>query len=368
MEILLLNTNFETVAIVDSFKSMIWTDRYDSYGDFELYVPATPETLSLFQPDYYLWSKDSSHTMIIEELSIDTDAEEGNYLTVTGRSLESILDRRIIWGQRVLNGNFQDAIKTLLEECIISPAIEERKIPNFTFAESTDAKITGLTIDTQYTGDNLYDVIHDLCDENNIGFQVILNNQNNFVFWLYAGTDRSYAQTENTYVIFSPSFDNIINSNYYTSKATLKNVALVAGEGEGNSRKMTTVGESSGLDRRELFTDARDVSSDTESGTLSTTDYTAQLKAKGEQALSENVATIAFESEVDATRIFQYGIDFFMGDIVQIVNEYGIEGSAYITEFIISQDESGYTTYPTFQMKEEKEKSSSVDNSTTVLG
>ena len=41
MEILVLNTNFETVYIVDSFKSMIWTDRYNEYGDFEIYLTLT---------------------------------------------------------------------------------------------------------------------------------------------------------------------------------------------------------------------------------------------------------------------------------------------------------------------------------------
>ena len=36
MEILVLNTNFESVYIIDSCISMIWTDRYNEYGDFEI--------------------------------------------------------------------------------------------------------------------------------------------------------------------------------------------------------------------------------------------------------------------------------------------------------------------------------------------
>ena len=38
MEIYVLNTNFESVAVVDEFESLIWTDRYDEAGDFELYM------------------------------------------------------------------------------------------------------------------------------------------------------------------------------------------------------------------------------------------------------------------------------------------------------------------------------------------
>lgn len=35
-------------------------------------------------------------------------------------------------------------------------------------------------------------------------------------------------------------------------------------------------------------------------------------------------------------------------DMVQIVNEYGIEGKARVTEFIRSQSKEGLDSYPTF--------------------
>lgn len=356
MEILVLNTNFETVYIVDSFKSMIWTDRYNEYGDFEIYLALTnnSDILKYLKEDYYLLLKDSEHCMIIEDLTIDTDVEDGNYFIVTGRSLESILERRIIWGQKVLTGNLQDAIETLLNESIISPSITDRKIDNFIFEPSTDPRITELTVDAQFTGDNLYVVIKTLCQSHNIGFKIVLNDNNQFVFSLYAGTDRSYNQNINPYVVFSPKFENIINSNYFTSKANLKNVTLVAGEGEGASRKTTTVGSGSGLNRRELFTDARDISSNVYGGTLTTEQYIEKLKARGIEKLAEHTVKTAFEGEVEATRLFKYGEDFFIGDIVQIANEYGHEGRAYISELIISQNEDGISIYPTFQTFQEE--------------
>lgn len=97
----------------------------------------------------------------------------------------------------------------MLNECIISPSIADRKISNFVFVPSTDPKITSLKIDNQYTGDCLYDVIKGLCEENNIGFKIVLTDENKFAFSLYAGVDRSYEQTENPYVVFSPNFENI---------------------------------------------------------------------------------------------------------------------------------------------------------------
>ena len=355
MELLVLNTNYESIAIIDAYESMIWTDRYNAYGDFEMYFAMNDRLLEFLKEDNYVWMKDSEHTMIIEDIKINADTEEGNHLIVTGRSLESLLERRIIWGQRIFTGNLQDAIQTMLNENIISPAIGERRIANFIFVPSTDPKITSLTIDAQYTGDDLYTVIKGLCEENNIGFKIVLTDDNQFVFSLYAGVDRSYDQTENPYVVFSPNYENIINSNYFSSKASFRNVTLVAGEGEGASRKTTVVGSGSGLDRRELFTDARDVSSDTEEGTLSDAEYIAQLRTKGLKNLADHIVTTAFEGEVEVTRLFKYGEDFFIGDIVQIANEYGNEGAAYISELVFSRSDEGFSVYPTFKTISEKE-------------
>lgn len=349
MELLVLNTDFESVAVIDTYESMIWTDRYNAYGDFEIFFAMDTQLLQYLKEDYYLWLKDSEHCMIIEDIKINADTEEGNHLIITGRSLESILERRIIWGQRIFNGNLQNGIQTMLNECIISPSIADRKISNFVFVPSTDPKITSLKIDNQYTGDCLYDVVKGLCEKNNIGFKIVLTDENKFAFSLYAGVDRSYEQTENPYVVFSPNFENIINSNYYSSRASFRNVTLVAGEGEGAARRTAIVGSASGLDRRELFTDARDISSDTEDGTLSDAEYMAQLRTKGLKNLADHIVTTAFEGEVEVTRLFKYGEDFFIGDIVQIANEYGNEGSAYISELVISNSEEGLSIYPTFK-------------------
>ena len=270
MDLFVLDQNLEAIAIVDTYNSLIWTDRYQECGDFELYRSISKELLEYIKQDYYLVNNESEHTMIIEKLLINSDPEEGNHITVTGRSLESILERRIIWGLKTISGNLQNGIKTLLEENIISPKDPDRKIDNFVFEESTDPAITELGIDAQYTGDNLYEVIKKICVERGIGFKVTLNDQKQFVFKLYAGVDRSYEQVERPHVVFSPSFDNIIDSNYIESKSSLKNVTLVGGEGEGSERKYVTVGSESGLDRRELFTDARDISSDVGDGKVLT--------------------------------------------------------------------------------------------------
>ena len=191
-------------------------------------------------------------------------------------------------------------------------------------------------------------VISEICRLTGLGFKVTLNDKKQFVFKLYAGADRTYAQTENPYVVFSPKFENIANSNYLESKKEYKNVALVAGEGEGAERKTTSVGEGSGLERRELFVDARDISTTTEDNvTLSDEEYKKQLAQRGDEKLAESVAAQSFEGQVEMTKMFEYGKDFFIGDIVQIANEYGMESRARISEIVTAIDTQGTVTYPT---------------------
>lgn len=355
MILLMLNQSLEVIATVDMFESIIWTERYSSYGEFELYTSMNYGLCELFQLGYYLWNKDTTQVMIIEDIKIDTNSEEGAHLTVSGRSLESILERRIIWNQTILEGNFQNGIKKLLDENIIAPIDQTRQILNFEFKASEDPEITKITVSAQFRGDNLYEALMNLCSAESVGFRIYLSDDNKFVFELYIGVDRSYSQFENPYVIFSPKFENIVNSNYLESNKTLKTVTLVVGEeGEGAEQKTTTVslqsGPGLGLDRRELYTDARDISSKSGDGddTLSDSEYMSHLTNRGKEELAENAITKSFEGEIETSHMFRYGKDFFKGDIVQLMNEYGIESRVRVTEMVWSQNTEGTKIYPTF--------------------
>lgn len=359
MEAVILDTNFDTEAVIDVYESFIWTDRYCDYGDFEIYAPLTSEIVAHCKMDYYVYLKESEHMMIIEDLEIITDVETGIHVKITGRSLESILLRRIVWQQTLINGNLQNGIKKLIRQNIGDLALASRTVSNFRFVDSTDPEITNLSVKAQFTGDVLLDAIKALCAPFGIGFKITLNDNNQFVFKLYKGKDRSYNQTANPFVIFSPDFENFINSNYLESRTNLKTVALIAGEGEGLQRKTaSTVNPEdpikTGLYRRELYVDARDISStyrDEETGedvVLTDEEYRLLLVERGDEKLAEYLTEKSYEGEVDFQSMFVYGEDFFLGDTVQLKNEFGIENVGRIDEIVFSRDKDGYKVVPTF--------------------
>ena len=352
MDLRILDTNFQTIKVLDAYDSLVWRESYYKAGSFELFTEVNPSVLEFAQKENYIVMKDTDRVMIIEDIAIDTDIDTGNFFKITGRSLESIIDRRIVWGLKTYNGNLQNGIKALLNESIIAPSDSNRKISNFIFKETNDPTVTSLTIDTQWTGDNIYDIVSGLCYVYDIGYKITLNNSNQFVFELYAGADRTYDQDKNPYVIFSPTFENLVNSNYYESNSNLKNITLIGGQGEGKDRIYTTYGSGSGLSRRELFTDARDLAPkdpETEKD-LTESQYKTLLQNRGKAKLDEHIEIVAFEGEVESQKSFVYNKDFFLGDVVQLENEYGFIGETRILEVVTSMDQTGYSVYPTFSI------------------
>lgn len=368
----LLDSKYDAYDVIDKFKSLLWTVRFTKVGEFELYVPADLDVIKRFHEGDYVWIEDSDRLMIIEDINLQTDVEDGDYLIISGRSLESILERRIIWGMTVITGNFQNGIRTLLERNVISPASEKRKIPNFTFKESTDPRITELTVEAQYFGENLYEEIEKLCEEKKVGFRVLPKGSGGFEFSLYVGEDRSYNQIKNPWVVFSPNYENLQASNYLYSKKNLRNATLVGGQGENWNRDTieVTTDSSAGLNRRETFTDASGVTNDTtgieSDDTLAEEEkqeiiqalndqYLEQLQQKGQEELAKTSITETFDGEIDASLQYVYGKDFNLGDIVQIGNAYGMEASTRVSEIVISHDSTGKTIVPTFTVKSDEE-------------
>lgn len=351
MGYLLLNPAYESTDPVEIYDSLIWTERFWEAGDFEIYVPASMGVHDMYLEDYYLWSSDSDRLMIIEDVEDNTDVENGSFTTITGRSLESILERRIIWNQTILSGNFQNGIKKLLDENAIAATDPARRIPGLRFVPSLDPAITSLTIDAQYMGDNLYDAIVDLCKEKKIGFKIIMPTDGDLIFTLYAGLDRTYDQLTNPRVVFSPNFDNLAESTFRRSMRSHKTVNLVAGEGEGTAKKRTTVsrpeGPGSGFARREMYYEASGVSSN--NGAIPNATYLQQLAQKGLEVLADHTRERKFDGKIENLPDLKYTEHYYLGDLVQVENEFGATGRSRITEFIRSHSKTAIEAYPTLE-------------------
>lgn len=357
-DIYVLDQSFTLKGIIDSYESVIWRPSYSEVGDFEIYLGATVERINLLRQNYYVVRSSDitvengvttyKRVMVIKNIELTTNVEDGDYLTVTGRELKFLLHSRIVWKMTTLNGTAENAIRTLVNQNAINPTDSKRVIPTLRLAAAI-----GLTdsIEMQVTGNYLDDTITKICTTYNYGWDVYISN-GALVFELYMGLDRSYGQSDRPYVVFSDDFDNLYNTDYQLNTEEYANCTLIGGEGEGAERKYTSVGtNNSGLNRYEVFTDARDISSDGEDETtIPLAAYLLLLQQRGRENLAELAYTEGFSGEVLSNVAFKYGKDFYIGDMVTVINSYGISKNVRVLSAIESEDQSGTKLIPQFNI------------------
>ncbi len=354
MVVYILDSNFDVIDCIEDYISLIWTTRYSKRGDFEIMVKASRENVQKLRKGRYLVREYDingtyrENVMIVQNVQIQTDVENGDNFIVSGYDLKDIIHRRVIMGQTIFNNSpVRTAIYSLLSNHLISPVDTNRTVSDFVF-DLTPSIGSDVYMTSQVTGDNLGDYIEELLEKNGYGYKVYVESGVMYMT-LTEGTDRSTEQSINPFVVFSEGFDNLLSTDYSENMNDYANAAYVAGEGEGFERRILPVGNAQGLDRHEIWVDARDISSN--EGEISDTEYNNMLTNRGNEYLSEHGITTLFDGNVNNNVNYQYGVDYFLGDIVQVITEYGISLPARITEIIESDDTTGSMMLPTFEYK-----------------
>lgn len=360
MNLRVLSENQRTpMALLDNYQleSVVWVDRYDTVGQFEVVLPYSSEIIKYLRIDDYIDTPMSDKVMIVESIEIKTDPEQGNKFIARGRSVESILDRRIIIEQTNINTTLQAGVQTILNNEVINSRFPERNYGIVSFQTSNDPAVTTFTLNAQYYAENVLEAITNICQQAGLGFKMTMDVTRSFAFSLYAGKDRSYDQNTNRYVVFSPAFDNLLSSNYFASSAPYKNYVLVwtspsGGLGSPLNSQVWIPAIGGGLLRRETSLEASDMSK-TVAGTsnqISDAEFHNMLTQRGWEELSNHTGIYQFDGQVNMRDTYKYLTDFYLGDIVQIVDEFGASKRVQVTEMTLSEDlANGFQAYPTLQ-------------------
>ncbi len=360
-----ISVNLE--AVCDSFSSLLWDVEYYSCGAFEIYIAATPQNLSIFKKGRIIGrSDDRQHYGIIEKIQLNADAENGDYLTISGRFLMSLLSRRIIYPQAIINTEtaYHEIIKKVINwNCFNTDSVmmRMRSIPGLEIG-GFSGKCWEKTAQLQVSYENLMDWIYKICETiggtANIRLKSDENGQYSLLFELSEGTDRSISQDENPHIIFLDSYNNLLSFDYLTDSTEYRNFAYIFGCDEGIKRKNTFIytGENTPqhFERYECYVDARDLSDEIQVGgttaKLLDSEYYAMLKERGAKNLvpvtEKSESTIAVDS-----RQYQYNKDYFLGDYVTVEHQrFGlIQPKIQLVGMIESFDRNGYSLTPTFK-------------------
>lgn len=355
MELYILDSLNRLHTVVENYESLIWAERFNAVGDFELHVFSTLENRARFVSGTKLGLDQSKRVMKVETTQDITDEEGRRILKVTGFSLEQILKHRILAKIGSISGDLQEwgpieglpkAIAELMysDICVDIIINDGDAIPEITMGSSiypsdtisapTEEIISRPKIQT------LYASLKELCDEFAMGLRIVRDPATSSLYFdIYMGSDRTTAQTTLPPVVFSPDLDNLRNTNRVESSANYKNVAYVYNDTDHVLVYRDTVDPSiSGFDRKVLIVNASN-------------DFTVDdLTRIGREELAKNNLVSILDGEIAANSSYKYEEDYYLGDLVELRDSDGTTSYMQVVEQIFVSDKEGERTYPTVRV------------------
>lgn len=252
---------FRRVFFFDAFELFVFKRSYSDIGSFQLFVNANSKAIKYLKENRIIQYAPKK-AGIIEKIYLQQQIDDSSaILTVYGRELKGITSYRITippTGQDQLI--YQDSptetiTKGLIDKNIINPVDSNRQILN-TINKTNNQIGTVRDYATRY--DVLSEEISTILIADNLGWYADIENDS-ICFEVFEGLDRTEEQTENSKIALRLSDGRLESVNYTHSLENHYNLAYTGGQGEGKDREVVAVGDSTGLNRRELFIDARDI-------------------------------------------------------------------------------------------------------------
>lgn len=360
MDLLKLDSNNQPTVLVENYDSLIWTERFNTLGDFQLIVGKDIGSYFTMLPEgTNLTLRESNVVMRVENHKMERKKNSPEKMIITGRTFDSVLDRRVSiksltdtteWtvntktpsdlAYYVIN---QICVTGLLDSADIFPSAQVLfPTPSDYLASSGPTKafvvqrgnllstVLGL-LQTEAAADATTSpatpavVPHGIRAVRPSATGTAVNIE------IYTGTDRTAT------VYFDATRDLLDDGNYLFSKVGSANVAYIVGQ--TTSAKMNkSASTPTGLDRRVILVDA----------TTSGVDDITILKTEGSKSLTEARETALFDGSINQDLSpYVYGVDYGLGDLVKLVGDYGLAQTARVTEYIRSEDNTGFKSYPT---------------------
>lgn len=356
MDLITLNENNQESKLIENYDSLVWTERFNTVGDFVLTTGNVDWFMANLPEGKRLSLRESNHVMVVETHKIERPKNQGAKLTITGRSFESILDRRA--SVRDLAGSkwlvsvkkpSDTAYYAMTQVCVNGILSQGDRFPSSMVVFPTPSDyLAGNSFDIvmEIPAGNLLETVLQLLQmeapANNAvipnrvavlphGIRAVRPNSSGtaIAIEIYLGVDRSES------VYFDATRSLLDDGTYLFSKVGSANIAYLSGQGV--SGYLTAGGtEQVGLERRVIWRKSNDAN-------------TAELLGnEGSMELSQKPVTALFDGSINQdVSPYIYGRDYNLGDVVRLVGDYGMETKARVTEFIRSVDATGRKAYPT---------------------
>lgn len=364
MDLMTLDGNNQAAKLIENYDSLIWTERYNTVGDFQIVTGNIEPFLQKLPEGTRLTLRDSNHVMVVETHKIERKKNQPQKLTITGRSFESILDRRVaIQSVSSLTGTADWAVtaktpsdvahyicvKICVDGIVTPAAIFPSAMVQFPTPADYNTS-TGPTKSFVVPRGRLLQTVLSLIQTEAPadisttpvtpavvphGIRAVRPNSAGtaIAIQFYVGTDKS--QT----VYFDAKRELLDDGTYLFSKVGSANVGFGVAKGLA-ATMFEGATEPTGLERRETLTD----------GSTSEISSVTVLQEYMSQDLAQASETAIFDGSINQDlNPYRYGVDYNLGDIVKVAGDYGLDELARVTEYIRTEDATGDKAYPTLE-------------------
>lgn len=360
MEVYTLDALLRRTDLFEDHESLIWTERYSQYGDFEMHIASSFRTRSLLKVGTMLAMNQSNRVMKIETVEDATDAENRRMLTIKGRSIETLMYDRVAkesvldlttspkWTITGLTAT--DTARKIFHDICVTGVLSSYDVIPFIHEGPLSSEPSNITepvdlVTIEIEPMTVYDAILQLSEIWNFGFRILRNgDMSELWFDIYMGSDRTSGQTTLPAVVFSPQLDNLQNTKELVTIEGAKNVAYVYSPA---GFQMVYAGDVdtdiSGLERRVLVVTADDITSENP-------DVEAALIQRGTEELAKARTYQAFDGEISQASQYKPGRDYNLGDLVEMRSIDGVTNEMRVTEIIYASDAEGERSYPTLSI------------------
>ncbi len=344
------NDKRERIGILQNETSVQWLENYQSPGEVRIEARATQDNISMLIDGNRIYNTDSDSVARICHIDI-TQTETEELITARAIITSALLDDRVVMATEAIK-NIELSMYSIYEKNRRDLPLEIA--PRKGYQEHTDSEITwGSVLESETK----------IAEVSGFGFKVKFNPETGTeTFEVYKGTDRTDDTSDEYIGYFGTDTENLQNISIISGSTSYKNVAVIAGAGEGVDRtvKIVSLGNVSGENRKELFVDARDLQKEYqeaiptgeydkegnprysyETRQYSDEEYSAILESRGLEKLAECLKDFSITCDIVQTNM-HYGKDYFLGDRMPVkLPEYGIYTSARISSVTMIYETEG---------------------------
>jgi len=365
MEVLILDKLLRAIDVVDTFESMVFAERRKELGDFELVTLSTPSNKKRFVPNTWIMINKSRRIMKVETVEETTDDQLRNILKIKGKEITKVLLQRAalkaiagpgvapVW---VIEDQPADVMRYIFRQiCVLGTVTPDDIIPFIQDGEtqypaSTIPEFADVVLWEQKPA-SVFAALKELADIFDLGFRLYRDlNTSELYFDVYAGSDRTTAQSTNPPVVFSFDMENLQSTREFNDISNEYNVIQVVyvykDVTETEVALTVEVFDTEGIppegfDRKTKVLTITSIPEEV-------TDIPAFLYRAGLDELMKSRPVGAFDGEVSKNSQYIYEVHYYLGDVVELRSSTGATAYMTVEEYIFVEDMEGERSYPTF--------------------